>query len=358
MKKINVLVISSSLKNKGGITSVIKGHFGVKQSDVQFFHLSSHKDGCIFIKMIYFINALIKLPFILMFKHIDLVHIHMSEKGSFFRKKIITDICKLFRKKIVIHHHGAEFVVWYDSQNKTKKKKIKRMLERVDYNIVLSNLTLKQYKSVFGIDNVVCVHNSVNVPDENIYTKNNKDIVLFLGRIGVRKGAFDLIEAIKNVENLQDIKFYFCGDGDIEKMEELVKNYNLENRVVVKKWIAGEEKENILNRAIINVLPSYNEGLPMTILETMARGIPNISTNIASIPEVIDEKNGILIEPGDIESLKEKMVYLLNNQAAIKEMSDNSYQKVKCKFSTESKIKELFALYEKLTGKEKVVSDE
>ena len=57
-----------------------------------------------------------------------------------------------------------------------------------------------------------------------------------------------------------------------------------------------------MEHAMVNILPSYNEGLPMTILETMAYGIPNISTSIASIPEVLhNNDNGFLVKPGDID---------------------------------------------------------
>jgi glycosyltransferase involved in cell wall biosynthesis len=111
-------------------------------------------------------------------------------------------------------------------------------------------------------------------------------------------------------------------------------------------WVSGEEKNAILAQTMINVLPSYNEGLPMTILETMLYGIPNISTNIASIPEVIkDGVNGFLISPGDIDSLVCKIKELIDDRKLRQKFSVNSYDLVNNSFSLEHNVGQLKECY-------------
>ena len=194
---IKVLLISSSLKNKGGITSVIKGYLAFPQKELKFGHLSSHKDGGGLIKILYFLRACFLLPIKLCFQKFNVVHIHVSERGSLWRKYYLYKICRFFKKKVVLHHHGAEFLDWYRLLPIKKQKKVKWLLENVSTNVVLSKLLKTEYVQTFNIENICVVYNGVLVPQSEAYKAENRDIILFLGRIGKRKGAYDLLEAIK-----------------------------------------------------------------------------------------------------------------------------------------------------------------
>ena len=84
----------------------------------------------------------------------------------------------------------------------------------------------------------------------------------------------------------------------------------------------------------------------MTILESMGHGIPNISTNIAAIPEAIsDGINGYLITPGDINSLKEKMKNVILNRKIREKFSESAYETAKKEFSIDSHINRLLKIY-------------
>ena len=118
-----------------------------------------------------------------------------------------------------------------------------------------------------------------------------------------------------------------------------MRQQNIENRIAYVGWIDAEQKKEILKNTMINVLPSYNEGLPMTILETMSYGIPNISTDIASIPEVINSgKNGFLIKPGDTRQLSEYIKQLCKNSKLRSSMSDQCWLEVTEKFGLDVHI--------------------
>ena len=112
-----------------------------------------------------------------------------------------------------------------------------------------------------------------------------------------------------------------------------------------KRFLAPKEIAN----AMVNVLPSYNEGLPMTILETMAYGIPNISTSIASIPEVLhNNDNGFLVKPGDIDALAEVLKKIIENSSLREEFSQKSYQLITKSFSLDKNIEILKSYYKSL----------
>ena len=130
--------------------------------------------------------------------------------------------------------------------------------------------------------------------------------------------------------------------------EQRIKKSGLENRVDYKGWLEKEEKEKVMDEIAINILPSYNEGLPMTILETMARGIPNITTSIAAIPEAVSKENGILLKPGDVQGLQQAILTLMDSEKIRQEKSDKSFETIKEKFSLEKHIHEVLHIYNEL----------
>ena len=133
-----------------------------------------------------------------------------------------------------------------------------------------------------------------------------------------------------------------CGDGETEQVKALVEQYGLKHRVCHVGWTDGEEKENYLKKAMLHILPSYREVLPMSILETMARGIPNISTGISSIPEVIEDGvNGFLITPGDVGMLKDRILQLVSDQELRMEFSREAYRTIKEKFSLRQNVENM-----------------
>ena len=132
-------------------------------------------------------------------------------------------------------------------------------------------------------------------------------------------------------------------------MKKRVNELQISHRIAYIGWIDENMKKDILSNTMINVLPSYNEGLPMTILETMAYGIPNISTSIASIPEVLhDGMNGFLINPGDVDLLAVRIKQLITDSTLRLNISEKSYQLISKEFSLEHNIEKLKEIYKNL----------
>ena len=219
-----------------------------------------------------------------------------------------------------------------------------------DLNIVLSQRLVQMIKEKSPEAKVKVLYNAVNVPQTNPYNVLSHN-VLFLGRLGKRKGTYVLLEAIRKLnETLPvDVKFYLCGDGEVEEVKKKVKEMGITQRIAHIGWIDGQQKKNFMAQSMMNVLPSYNEGLPMTILETMAHGIPNISTNIASIPEVLhDGENGFLITPGDTATLYDRILCLSTNTELRMELSRKSYELIKNSFSLDVNIGKLKGIYARI----------
>ncbi len=333
-----VLMCGSKLTVKGGMVSVIKNYLGYdKWDDYNVLYVPTHTEKNKIIVAFYFLFSYIKIFYLGLTKKISVAYLHTAEKGSFYRKAMIVRTLKKMHIPTIMHHHAAEFEEFYASLSDKKKKYVNDTLTMTDINIVLSKTLIPMITTKAPDANVKVLYNAVKSYPKNPYNRQGKT-VLFLGRLGKRKGVYDLLQAMVSLDKKIDpkVKFALCGDGEIEEVSTKVKELGLEHRIAHIGWIDGKKKAELLKDTIINVLPSYNEGLPMTILETMAYGIPNLSTSIASIPEVIEDcDNGYLINPGDITALEEKLEKLLNESELREKFSEKSYELICSDFALE-----------------------
>ena len=143
-------------------------------------------------------------------------------------------------------------------------------------------------------------------------------------------------------------KLLIGGDGEIEKVQQYIRDNKLDNVAEYIGWISGEEKTKLLNEVDVFVLPSYNEGLPISILEAMSYNLPIISTKVGGIPEILkNEYNGYLINPGDLIALENAISALINNPSKRKLQGKRSGEIVKS-FLPEQVIRQLDYLYKEL----------
>ncbi len=349
----NVLMVGSDLSVKGGIVTVIKNYLNCtmwKKTKLTF--VATHKDGSAQEKCSFFLQGLRKIKNLIRKEKIQIVHIHVSERGSFIRKSIVLKIAKRLGCKVILHHHGAEFEHYYQEANKHLKKYIAKILTKADKNIVLSKSAVSLIRGIAPKAKIEVLYNAVLVPKKNPYQLTARDFTM-LGRLAERKGTYELLETIQMIDEKlpKDIRFHLCGDGDLEKVKNRIKELGIEHRIGHIGWVDGKKKQEILQKTMCHVLFSYNEGLPMAILETMALGIVNVSTNVAAIPEVIrNRETGFLVKPRDKETLGKILLEISENEELRKEISEKSHEFMQKKFSLEKTVQDLEGIYERIMG--------
>jgi glycosyltransferase involved in cell wall biosynthesis len=113
--------------------------------------------------------------------------------------------------------------------------------------------------------------------------------------------------------------------------------------------IQGEDKKTFLNTSDIFILPSYTEGLPISMLEAMASRLPLVVTPVGAISEIVEnEVNGFIIPVGDYKALAEKILILANDNDLRKRIGENNFRKMQQKYDIKLIIKKLEGLYESL----------
>ena len=316
---VQALMLGPSLEQNGGMATVQKMILGYELNHFDLRHICTHDEGSIFHRGIIFAKALMTFTKELLLRRVDLVHIHISERGSVLRKILLVLLALAFHKPILIHTHGAEFEPFFNQLPKWAQKILYFIFQKCDAFIVLSKSWQNFYISQLGLnpDKVFVLPNAVKLPSIVPVRSTSAPIKLvFCGRIGARKGAFDLVQALTYLTDDQKAmtQLMMAGDGDLEQGHSLSEQLHLSEQVTFLGWLSPQKRDQLLAHADIFILPSYNEGLPVAILEAMAWGLPIITTPIGGIPEVIiPNQNGLLVEPGNVQQLSKAIQLLIED---------------------------------------------
>jgi glycosyltransferase involved in cell wall biosynthesis len=139
------------------------------------------------------------------------------------------------------------------------------------------------------------------------------------------------------------------GDGELETARQRAVERGVSSHVEILGWVRGEDKRRLLEYSTVYVLPSYNEGLPMSVLEAMAYGLPVVTTSVGGIPEAItDGVEGFLIDAGDVHSQAERLVLLLDDPELSRRMGELARRKAELIFSVECIVPQLENIYKQL----------
>lgn len=178
----------------------------------------------------------------------------------------------------------------------------------------------------------------------------SKDIitVLFVGGVGAQeKGLYDIIKAMPIVlKRFKNVQFLFVACSGIGKLDTICEKKEFASYARFVGYLLGDEKIKAFTQSDIFILPSYAEGLPTTMLEAMAAGLPIIATSVGAIPEIIEDgKDGFLIEPGDHYALAERILRLAEDKILRRKMGKNNMNKIRKRYDRAVVVRKLDNLY-------------
>ena len=341
-----VLMLGTGFSTRGGIASVVSTYRDSGFLDAEHVHyLPTHGDGSVVYKMILAGSACIRLCYQLCRYPYRLVHVHLSSGSSFWRKQMLLSIVRMFGKPYVLHLHGSEFREFYDACSNSRQQRVRSVFDRAAAVVVLSGSWQRWVQSISRNPLVEVIPNAVPVPSKVSARPARR--LLFLGRLGERKGIYTLLEAVARLkETFPDMHVVCAGDGDVEAVRQHVQSSGLQAQVSVPGWVDGDARTRLLDDASVFVLPSHNEGLPMAILEAMAAGLAVISTPVGGIPDaVLEGVTGTLVPPGDVDALVTALEPLLENPDLAVQWGNAGRERVVQQFSpaaSESRIRALW----------------
>lgn len=352
MKKAQVLMIGTDMASKGGVSSVIRMY--EEAGLLKHVHfMASYTDGSPWQKISWYTRFLSRyIKELITNRAIKVVHVHTASYGSFFRKCWVVLLARLFGKKSIIHMHGAGFNVFYNKMPFPVQSFIRSVLRSSDVLIALSSQWKTDLARISAHPDIRILYNPT-ILKKPVYDAPPSETVnfLFMGRLGQRKGVYDIIESARKLAS-DNIKIRLYGDGEIENIRQMVSVNGVQDKVAVCGWIDGSHKDQTYREANVLLLPSYHEGLPISILEAMAYGLPVLATDVGGISEAVkDGVNGFLIQPGECEKLAERIEELAVSPELRRTMGQRGYELAMEKFALPVIIRQLEALYDELIKK-------
>lgn len=254
-------------------------------------------------------------------EHFDVVHICSSAHMGLLRDLIITRSARKHGIKVVIHLHCGRARQIIDSTGWEHRLFI-WLLKRVDKVITMDMVSYNTLKEK-GYNHICYLPNPLGLRvqhliDNNHFLKRDLGKIVFAGHLVPSKGVFELVEACKGIPNIT-LMLLGPAEGE-ETIRELQKLAGEDN----EKWLSmpgNMPLEFVISEMLtcaLFVLPSYSEGFPNVIIESMACGCPIVATSVGAIPEMLSintkEPCGICVVPRNVNQLREAIVRLLRDR--------------------------------------------
>jgi glycosyltransferase involved in cell wall biosynthesis len=239
----------------------------------------------------------------------DVLHMQFSERMSFVRKGALMLLGQAMGYRAIAHHHGAELIPFFRNASGPMRAWVGFVMRRADMNIVLGRNWERFLQDEVGIDpaRVRMMYNaSRDLGDvERAKPAGGPFEVLMLAHLIPRKGVGEFLQAVARLrgEGL-DVTATLAGNGEIERYRGEAAALRIAEACRFTGLVGADEVARMLGRADALALPSYEEGLPMAILEALSARTTVVATPVGSIPEVLtDGTDCRLVPPGDVDAL-------------------------------------------------------
>lgn len=296
------------------------------------------------------LKKVLKFNTILKNENFDVIHSHL------YKSDLLNYISSYFSKK------EQRITTEHSSSSKRKKFKIfgvvqRELYKRFDLVIAISESVKSHLEEWTGVSSskIQTIYNGTSVnlrTDSDILAKykeiqSRKIILGTVARLEWRKDLETSIQAIKDVREKTDLNIIYriYGDGlERKKLENLIQKEYLTDIVFLEGYVNNIEE--IIDDIDVHILPSIEEGFGVSVIETMARGIPNIVSNAGGLKEIFENesmnlKNNIF-EKGNSSMLSEKIINLLSDEQKLIDISIESRNTVQNRFTIDSNVNNIF----------------
>lgn len=268
----------------------------------------------------------------------SIIHAH-GFKAAFYGK-----LSKPPKSKFILTHHGKT--------GHTLKVKVYEFIEdqimKRSHAVIAVSVPMKTAMIRSGVikEKIHVVNNFMTSPVTiNVEKISGHVNLLFVGRLSPEKGCELLIKAMKLL-SVDEFSLIIVGDGvERQSLEKLTQKLSLQ------KMISFVGFQNNVSTFMAScsalVMPSYREGLPLTLIEATATGLPVVASNVGGIPDLVqDGKNGYLVSPGNAELLAQALRDLKSNYKMLKAESERIKVNVLKRYSSQTWAAETIKIYE------------
>lgn len=354
---MKIIIVSPSLDPKQNVSgiSAITQFIIDKNKNVEYIHFNLGKKDNEKRGILRFFSLIISMFnwIILLKKNPDAI-IHYNFPLSTFsiiRDSIFISYVKILNRKIIIHIHGGIFLTATHTPYLLNII-LKRIFSLNVPFIVLSKKEENIIKEKYRCKKVFVLPNCIDLDDSSKFNRKNNstnNLVLgYIGRIVETKGIDFLLNACIELKK-RNIQFTLKLAGKEDTVNKYIPKFSneLKDSFIYEGVISGEAKNKFFKEIDIFILPSFFEGLPMSLIECMSYGVVPVTTNVGSIGEIITNNyNGIYINLKDSDSIVNQVIRLNDDRNLLHELSLNSRKYIIDNFSASTYINTLNQIYD------------
>ena len=359
MGEQRALWVSTRTNTRGGVATYVRT---IQQTqlwtDWNIRHVATHRDGSAWTKIGAFARGAVLFVFELIRFRPSLVHLHASADASFVRKGILFWISQLAGVPVVLHIHDSGFPEYYDNSPRAIQAIIRATFCRASAVVALSDAWATRLRVIAPTARITVIPNAVRPGRQVAQPARGEPVhMVFLGRIGDRKGTFRLLEAWAQLALdpgsgagcPKVATLTIAGDGEVERARRCIRELRLEDTVELREWLSESDVDELLNGSHVLVLPSRNEGQSMAVLEAMARGLCVIASDVGGLHEMIGGGCGVIVPPDNIDAIADASRLVIHDRDLRARYGAAAHARVEAHFDVRAVSRRIDALYREVS---------
>ena len=264
------------------------------------------------------VSGMLRSAWVILRGRADVVHVHLSHGGSVIRKAAPLLAARRAGVPAIVHGHSFDFGGWFDRVPAAGQRLVRAALP-ADRWVVLGADHRTEYAARLRLPEhrIDVLHNAIAIPDRAVdQSARGRVHAVMVGRLGARKGSYDVVAAVAQLPPAlrARLRVTLAGDGEIAAVRAAVRAAGLTDTVHITGWLEERARDELLAAAHVFLLPRHDEGLPMALLEAMARGLAPITSTAGSIGDVItDGVDGLVVDAGDPRQIADALATLVTD---------------------------------------------
>jgi len=300
------------------------------------------------------------LALAIIFRHAAVVHVNTSlNTRAYWRDLAYVAVAKLLGARVLYQIHGGELPERFFRRSRLLTGFLRLTLRIPDVVVVLAHCELEAYRKFVPSQAVVLVPNGIDCrPFDAIPTVRSFPDqplrLLYIGRLAREKGVYEIVQGMRLALELGvEARLIVAGNGvEGPRLRRYAQALGLGSRVCFAGPVFGADKVKLLGGCDAFLLPSYSEGLPYALLESMAAGVPVIATRVGAIPDVVaDGTHGLLVAAHDGKAIAGALATLCLDRERLSWMSRACRRRIRAAYSIDRVAHELGLLYAALAGR-------
>jgi len=366
-RKPTVALLGPGLESMSGVSTHLKLLFASRLANefslVHFQVGSEGRSESAMARLARFLTSPLRLGATILSRRVAMVHLNTSLNArAYWRDLVYLIVAKICGARVLYQVHGGALPQQFFRGGRAPSAFLRWTLRLPDAVVVLARSELEAYRRFIPAQQVVVLPNGIDCAPYARYSRAPSGAMaplklVYIGRLAREKGLYEVLQGLRlaHVRGTAT-RFVVAGSGPEEAgLRRFTEEIGLASQVAFVGPVSGEDKIRMLGDADVLALPSYGEGLPYALLESMAAGTPAITTRVGAIPDVVvDGVHGLFVPCRNAEAVSGAIHRLASDRDLLARMSAACRRRIAGGYSIERLADEFGGLYSEMCAAKRV----